>query len=57
MFVYINNSNDTKRVPWSRYSEISAGLGEGRDVISGKAVNMNDMSVEPISALVVEFTR
>ena len=57
VFVYINNSDDVKRVPWSRYSEITSGLGEGRDVISGKMVNMNDMSVEPISALIVEFTR
>ena len=57
VFVYINNSNDTKRVPWSRYSEISAGLGEGRDVISGKSVDMNNMSVEPMSALIVEFNR
>jgi hypothetical protein len=55
VFVYINNSNDTKRVPWSRYSEISAGLGEGRDVISGKSVDMANMSVEPMSVLVVEF--
>jgi hypothetical protein len=57
VFVYINNSNDTKRVPWSRYSEISAGLGEGRDVISGKSVEMTNMSVEPISVLIVEFNR
>ena len=57
VFVYINNSNDTKRVPWSRYSEISAGLGEGRDVISGKSVEMTNMSVEPISVLIVEFSR
>ena len=56
VFVYINNSNDTKRVPWARYSEICAGLGEGRDVISGDAVDMNKMSVEPMSVLVVEFT-
>ena len=55
VFVYINNSNGTKRVPWSRYSEISAGLGEGRDVISGKSVDMANMSVEPMSVLVVEF--
>ena len=55
VFVYINNSNDTKRVPWSRYSEISATLGEGRDVISGEVVDMSKMSVEPMSALVVEF--
>ena len=55
VFVYINNSNDTRNIPWSRYSEISACLGEGRDVVTGEVVDMQNMSVEPMSALVVEF--
>ncbi|MBR5595481.1 MAG: glycoside hydrolase family 13 protein [Alistipes sp.] len=56
VFVYINNSNDTRNVPWSRYSEISGRLGEGRNVVTGEVVDMQNMSVEPMSALVVEFT-
>ena len=55
VFVYINNSNDTRNVPWSRYSEISSGLGEGRNVVTGEVVDMQNMRVEPMSALVVEF--
>ena len=55
VFVYINNSNDARNVPWSRYSEISDRLGEGRDVVTGKVVDMKKVSVEPMSALIVEF--
>ena len=55
VFVYINNSNDIRNVPWSRYSEISSGLGEGRNVVTGEVVDMQNMRVEPMSALVVEF--
>ena len=55
VFVYINNSNDAHEVPWSRYSEITDKLGEGRDVISGDMVDMKAVKVEPMSTLVVEF--
>ena len=55
VFVYVNNSNDAHRVPWSRYSEISARLGEGRDVVTGEVVDMKNVKVEPMSAIVVEF--
>ena len=55
VFVYINNSNDARCVPWSRYSEISDKLGEGRDVVTGEVVDMKSVKVEPMSALVVEF--
>ena len=56
VFVYINNSNDARDVPWSRYSEISGRLGEGRNVVTGEVVDMQKVRVEPMSALVVEFT-
>ena len=56
VFVYINNSNDARNVPWSRYSEISGRLGEGRNVVTGEVVDMQKVRVEPMSALVVEFT-
>lgn len=55
VFVYINNSNDAHRVPWSRYSEISDRLGEGRDVISGDVVDMSAVEVAPMTTLIVEF--
>lgn len=57
VFVYINNTNDARRVPWSRYSEIGASLHDGIDVVSGATVDMNDVTVEPMSALIVEFKR
>ena len=57
VFVYVNNSNDTRTVPWARYAEISEGLTEGRDVITGESVNMNNLRVAPMTSIVVEFTR
>ena len=57
VFVYVNNSNDTRTVPWTRYAEISEGLTEGRDVLTGESVNMNNLRVAPMTSIVVEFTR
>ena len=57
VFVYVNNSNDTRTVPWARYAEISEGLTEGRDVLTGESVNMNNLRVAPMTSIVVEFTR
>lgn len=57
VFVYINNTNNERVVPWERYREISEGLDEGRNVITGESVAMNGLKVAPMSALVVEFSR
>jgi glycosidase len=57
VFVYVNNSNVTHEIPWSRYAEISEGLTVGRDVITGEEVTMAGKSVEPMSTLIVEFER
>ncbi len=57
VFVYVNNSNDEKIVPWSRYKEITSTLGEGRDVISGESVVMENLKVAPRSVRVIEFRR
>lgn len=57
VFVYINNTNNERVVPWERYSEISEGLDEGRNVITGESVAMSGLKVAPMSALVVEFAR
>ncbi len=57
VFVYINNTDNERVVPWERYSEISEGLGEGRNVITGESVAMSGLKVAPMSALVVEFAR
>ncbi len=56
VFVYINNSLEDKKVPWSYYSEMSENLGEGRNVLTGKKMSLSDETVvEPKQALVVEF--
>lgn len=57
VFVYINNSNQTREIPWQRYSEITEGITAGRDVISGEEVVMKGKRVAPMSTLVVEFRR
>jgi glycosidase len=57
VFVYVNNSNKEHKVPWSRYAEINSELGAGCNVITGESVDMNNMAVEPMSTLVVEFKR
>ena len=56
--VFINNSEEDKTIPWSYYSEISEGLKEGIDVLTGTTVTIDDSTkVAPETALVVEFQR
>ncbi len=58
VFVYVNNSDGPKNIPWTHYSEISEGLSGGRNVLTGEAVEVSDATVaEPHSVLVVEFKR
>ena len=52
-----NNSDDERIVPWQRYSEISADLKVGKDVVTGKSVDMSHAKVAPATALIVEFER
>lgn len=58
VFVFANNSRGKKQVPWSHYAEIASTLKEGRDVVTGEAVEMNDnVTVPARGVLVVEFKR
>ena len=58
VFVYINNSQYPKNIPWSYYSEISEGLKGGVDVITGQLCEVSDATVvAPCTALVVEYRR
>ena len=58
VFVYINNSGETKRIPWSNYAEIAASLHDGLDVLSGEPTTVSDATeVGAHEALVVEFKR
>jgi glycosidase len=57
VFVYINNSDQERTVPWNRYAEITEGLNLGRNVITGESVAMENLTVAPMTSLVVEFRR
>ena len=57
VFVYINNTESERVVPWGRYAELSAELTTGHDVVTGEEVVMSDKRVAPMSALIVEFKR
>ena len=56
VFVFINNSDKDCTVPWTRFKEISASLKEGRDVITGQRVQIDDSTLVPAySTLVIEY--
>lgn len=58
VFVYINNSDHTARVPWETYAELVPGKVSGRNVVDGGDVVLSaETEVEPMTALVVEFKR
>ena len=58
VFVYINNSGETKSIPWSNYAEIGASLKDGRCVLTGEQVVIdNNTKVAPHSVIVVEYKR
>ncbi|MEG1884992.1 MAG: glycoside hydrolase family 13 protein [Alistipes sp.] len=58
VFVFINNSRGAKNVPWSHYAEITTGLHDGREVLSGQPAELSDSTmVKPRQALIVEFKR
>jgi glycosidase len=56
VFVFVNNSPEEKTIPWSHYAEITSGLGEGTNVVTGEKVTISDSTVVPAStALVIEY--
>ncbi len=58
VFVYVNNGLKPKNIPWTYYKEISDGLKNGVDVVTGESVEISDATVvDPQSALIVEFKR
>ena len=57
-FVFINNSDEAKTIPWSHYAEITKGLHNGRNVITGETVIPDDSTIVAAqTALVLEFDR
>ena len=58
VFVFINNSRGKKHIPWSHYAEITGGLHNGRNVVSGEPAEVSDSTVVgPRQALIIEFLR
>lgn len=58
VFVYINNSPEPKTLPWSSYTEIAEGLHDGRNVMTGESVTLDDTTVVgPRQVLIVEYVR
>ena len=58
VFVYVNNSNEPKNIPWSYYSEISEGLTGGVNVVTGEPCDVSDATIaQPQSILIVEYKR
>ena len=58
VFVYVNNSPESKNVPWTYYSEISEGLKDGVNVVTGEPCDVSDATVVPSqSILIVEYKR
>ena len=56
VFVFINNSDEEVTVPWTRFREMSEGLGEGVNVLTGERVTVSDATrVAPQSALGVDY--
>ena len=57
VFVFVNNTESERTVPWSRYKELTEGVYEARDVITGETIRMTECVVPAATALVVEFRR
>lgn len=58
VFVYVNNSNEAKQLPWKRYAEIATTLKDGHCVVTGEAVELSEATVvAPREVLVVEYKR
>ena len=58
VFVYINNTEENRSLDWDHYAEFVQGPVQGKDVLSGADVTLqNGVVVSPKSALVVAFAR
>ncbi len=58
VFVFVNNSNEEKPLPWKRYAEIASTLKDGRSVESGEPVTLSEATVvAPHDVIIVEYKR
>jgi glycosidase len=58
VFVYVNNSPESRTIPWTYYSEITEGLAGGVNVVTGEPYEVSDATVvAPQSVLIVEYKK
>ena len=58
VFVYINNSFETRALDWNHYREFVSGPVEGVNVLTGENITLQEgVTVPAKSALIVEFAR
>ena len=58
IMVTLNLSDRAVPLPWTRYAEITEGLGRGHDPITGMTVEAGtELSVGPRDALILEFRK
>ncbi len=55
VFVYVNNSSEPRTIPWDNYAEISGGLSEGTNVLTGVKVDASAYTAPAQSVLILEF--
>ena len=55
VFVFVNNSDSPRNIPWSHYAEIARG-NEGTDIVTGESVSLSDDTVaEPKTITIIQF--
>ena len=55
VFVYINNSLESKVIPWASYSEIASDVKAGREIISDAIIDFSaEVTVAPKSVMIIE---
>ncbi len=58
VFVFINLSQEPQKVSWTRFREMTDGLGAGRNVLTGESVTVSDNTeVAPLSSLIIEYKK
>lgn len=56
VFVYVNNNDQPREIPWSDYAEITGSLkGTGKNVVTGEAFKPEGLLAPGKSTVVVEF--
>ncbi len=58
VMVAVNNSPEPKNIDWTVTAELTSGLPEGTDIVSGRKISVREpFSIPPFGSAVVEFDR